>query len=404
MILEIILALILGIILGAITGIIPGIHINLVSALLLSFSTALISSNLGIQPIFLVVFLISMATTHIFVDFIPSIFLGAPDQDDTALSILPGHEMLNKGKAQEAVMITSCGCILGILLIIILTPLFYFFLASIYPYAQRIMPFILILVCFYLIYFEKNSRLWAFIIFILSGFLGLASINLPIKESLLPLFTGLFGVSSIITSIGKKEKIPTQKIIALKNIKIPKKGLIKTTLASLIASPMCSFLPGMGSGQAAVIGSQIIEDLDRKDFLFLLGSINIIVTALSFVTLYSINKARTGIAVAIGDLITLTPTYLFIITGAIIVSGIISFFLTLNLAKVFTKIINAINYRKLSWFVLILLVAIVLFFSGLLGIILMIISTLVGLTCIYAGVRRTHLMGCLIIPAIILSL
>jgi putative membrane protein len=385
----------------AFTGLAPGIHINLVSALLLSASATLL---LIFPPIILVIFLVSMAITHTFIDFIPSIFLGAPDEDDTALSILPGHEMLIKGEAFSAIVYTLYGSLAGLILILIFSPLFYYFLPTIYNYAQAIMPLILILTSFFLIYFEKSSKFWAIIIFLLSGFLGLATLNLPIKESLLPLFTGLFGISSLVTSITKKQILPPQKIERLRNIRLEKESIKKSALASIIASPICSFLPGMGSGQAAVIGSNIIGDLTRKEFLFLLGSINTVVTGLSFITLYSINKARTGIAVAVGKILSLSPSDLIIITLTILFSGILSFFIAIQLAKFFSKFINKVNYTYLSVFIILLLTLIVFIFSSWLGLLLMLISSSLGLACIYLGIRRTHLMGCLIIPALVLSL
>ncbi len=78
---------------------------------------------------------------------------------------------------------------------------FIFVLPKIYPYIKAVMFFILIFVSAYLVLREKESRLPALMIFLLSGFLGLATLNLPIKESLLPLLTGLFGSSSLITFI-----------------------------------------------------------------------------------------------------------------------------------------------------------------------------------------------------------
>ena len=90
MITYIILAFFLGILAGTFTGLIPGIHINLVAIILLSFSAFLLTY---FSPIILVVFIVAMAITHTFIDYLPSIFLGAPDED-TVLSILPGHEML----------------------------------------------------------------------------------------------------------------------------------------------------------------------------------------------------------------------------------------------------------------------------------------------------------------------
>lgn len=400
---EIILAVAVGILIGIITGLAPGIHINLVSAGVLGISGFLLGAW-GLPIIAIVAFIVSLSITHTFVDFVPSIFLGAPDEDNNALAILPGHEMLIKGKAFEAVFLTLIGSLGGIFLIIVFTPLFIKFLPTVYVYAERIMPLILMVVSFFLIYMEKSSRTWALIIFLLSGFLGIASMNLPIKESLLPLFTGLFGISSLITSITKKQSLPVQKTPRIKDILPKKKSFFKTIFAAIVSSPLCSFLPGLGSGQAAVIGSQVIGDLDRKEFLILLGSINTIVTGLSFITLYSIDKARTGVAAAIQDLTVLTIRDIWIIVGVIIISGIISFFISLYIAKIFSRVINRINYGKLSIGVIILLCLVVLIFSGFLGFLLMIISTMLGLTCIYAGVRRTHLMGCLIIPAILLSL
>jgi putative membrane protein len=160
----------------------------------------------------------------------------------------------------------------------------------------------------------------------------------------------------------------------------------------------------MGSGQAAVIGSEVTGENDRKGFLVLLGSISTIVTGLSFITLYSIGKARTGIAAAVNDIISLSLKDIWIITLTIIVSGIFSFFITLSIAKSFSKIISRINYSLLSFFTISFLVLIVILFSGWLGLLVMIVSTFLGLTCIYSGVRRTHLMGCLIIPSMIFYL
>lgn len=400
LVLGIILAVILGVLAGTITGLTPGIHINLVSALLVVSSAFILAHYNFIEPIMLVAFLVAMAITHTFIDFIPSIFLGAPDEDNF-LSILPGHEMLIKGEAYSAVIYTLYGGLAAIFIILLFSPIFFFFLPTIYSYAERIMPLILILVSFFLIYFEKTNKIWAILIFLMSGLLGLISINLPVKESLLPLFTGLFGISSLITSLNKKQKIPSQKILPLRKIVLPKSSFLKSILAAILSSPLCSFLPGLGSGQAAVIGSEIVGELNKKEFLVLLGAINTIVTGLSFITLYSIGKARTGIAVAVGSLIELTLRDLVIITLVIFISGGLSLIISIYLAKIFAKIIPKINYKKLSIAIILFLCFIVLFFSGLLGFILLLTSTILGLFCITLGIRRTHLMGCLIIPALI---
>jgi putative membrane protein len=400
MILEIIIALFIGILIGTLTGLTPGIHINLVSAILVGFSVSLLAH---VPILALIVFLVALSITHTFVDYIPSVFLGAPNEDNF-LSILPGHEMLSEGRGYDAVVYTLYGSLSALIIILIFSPLFLLFLPMLYPYAERIMPFILIIASFFLIYFEKSSKIWALIIFILSGILGLATLTLPMKESLLPLFTGLFGVSSLITSMSKEREIPKQTITALKKITLQKNSFLRSVFASIIASPLCSFLPGMGSGQAAVIGSEVMGDLNRKEFLVLLGSINTIVTGLSFITLYAIGKARTGVAAAINEITKLTSLDLIIITSTIIISGILAFFITLYLAKVFSKIISRVNYVLLSFNIILILIAITFIFSSWLGLLVLFVSTILGLLCIYSGVRRTHMLGALIIPAILLYL
>lgn len=399
--LYLILALLLGITAGIITGLIPGIHINLVAVLLIGFSAFFLSY---FSPLVLAIFIASMAITHTFIDYLPSIFLGAPDED-TVLSILPGHEMLIKGRAYEAVILTLYGSLSAIILTLLLVPIFIYLLPLFYPSITNIMPFILILASGFLFYFEKKSRIWAILIFLLAGFLGIASLNLNIKEPLLPLLTGLFGASSLITAIMKKQKIPKQKIIKLKYIKIKKKSLVRSLSASLIASPLVSFLPGLGAGQAAVIGSEVTGDLDRKEFLILLGAINTMVAGLAFIALYSIQKPRTGAAVAVGKLLTdITLKNLFIILAAVFLSGIAAFFITIQLAKFFSRKITKIKYNKLSLIILALLTIIVFSFSGWLGFLVFTTSTSLGLTCISLGIRRIHLMGCLLLPVILLYL
>ncbi|MFA5173916.1 MAG: tripartite tricarboxylate transporter permease [Candidatus Pacearchaeota archaeon] len=401
MLIAIILALFLGILAGTLTGIFPGIHINLVAISLISFSTFFLAI---VSPLILVVFIVAMSITHTFVDFIPSIFLGAPDED-TLLSTLPGHRFLLNGKAHEAVILTLKGGILALILVLIFTPLFILFLPRIYQNIQAIMPFILIIVSIFLIYTEKNKKLRALIIFLLAGFLGIAVLHSNLKEPLLPLLTGLFGTSNIIISIKQKTKIPTQEISRLKEIKLSKKSLLKTTFASLISAPLTSFLPGLGASQAAVIGSEVTGDLSPREFLFLIGALNTIVMGLSFIALYSINKTRTGSALAVSKLIEMFNfDFLISIILTMIFSGIIAFIISINISKAMCKKISKINYSYISLSILILLILISFYFSGFLGLLILLVSTALGIATIQLEIKRMHLMGCLLIPTILSSL
>tara|TARA_Y100000310_G_scaffold56999_3_gene52254 strand:+ start:23377 stop:24588 length:1212 start_codon:yes stop_codon:yes gene_type:complete len=401
--LMIILSLFLGILFGIFTGLIPGIHINLITIIILGLSASLL--NL-VSPLILIIFIVAMAITHTFIDYIPSIFLGAPDED-TILSILPGHQLLLKGHAYAGIILTLYGSLSALIIILFFVPIFIYLLPIVYPYVLRIMWIILILVSIYLIFTEKENtkRLWALIIFILAGFLGIASLNINIKEPLLPLLTGLFGASNLLISIHQKTKIPKQKIIPLKNIKLKRKSLVKSSLASIIAAPFTAFLPGLGASQAALIGREVTNIQDQREFLFLLGAINTIVMGLSFIALYSIQKTRTGAAVAVSKLINnLSINELFYIIITIIIAGIISFFVTIFISKLVAKNINKISYSKISVSILIILTILTIYFTGFLGLLIFITSTSLGITTIQLGIKRMHLMGALLIPTILFYL
>lgn len=396
MLLEILLFLFLGIITGTLTGLFPGIHINLIGAILLGLSASILAF---LNPLYFVIFIVSMSITHTFTDFVPSILLGCPNAD-TDLSTLPGHQMLKQGRGLEAINLAIYGCLAATIIFIIISFPSVFLLSFLYPLIQKIIPYILIGVVLIMI-FTESKKFSAFLVVCLTGILGLCVLNLNIKESLLPLLSGLFGSSMLIMSIKQKTQIPKQ----TQEIEKPRiKSLFKPLAGSLIASPLCGFLPGLGSGQAAILGSQISKT-DNKGFLILLGATNVFVMGLSFIGIYAISKGRTGSAVAIQQLIgEISTNTLILILFACLVSGIIAFFITLSFSKKFIKIFEKINYTKLSIITLVVLCLVVLIFSGFFGFLILIISTATGIFCISLDVKRTHMLGCLLIPTIVLYL
>lgn len=394
MLIQILLFLILGIFFGIITGLTPGIHVNLIGAFLVALSASAFSS---LNPIYLVIFIVALAITHTFLDFIPSVFLGCPDTD-TELSVLPGHELLKKGLAYEAITLTAYGSLAAVFLLILISYPSIFLISKTYETIRNFIPYLLILVSIFLILLSRK-KLASLFVFLMTGVLGFFVLNMELKEPLLPLLTGLFGASMLVLSIKTKTKIPRQNISEKIKIK-----LFKPVLGALIASPLCSFLPGLGSGQAAIIGNTISKT-DRKGFLVLLGATNTLVMGFSFVSLYIISKTRTGAAVAVKEILGNPSTnVLILILTTILVTGIISFFLTLHLTKILSNKFEKVNYTILSSATLFFLATIVTIFSGFLGLFVLIVSTFTGIYCISLGVRRTNLMGCLLIPTILFYL
>ena len=394
---QLLLAVILGLIAGTITGIIPGIHINLIAIMLFVSSTFFLQFT---SPIVLAAFVVAMAITHTFLDFIPSILLGAPDED-TALSVLPGHKLLLQGKGYGAIKLTLIGSFYGLIFALVLSPILMITTPGIYSVLSRYIVFILIAASIFLIFREK-SRFWAMIIFLLAGILGIATLNLSvIKQPLLPLFSGLFGTSLLTVSFLKNVKLPKQKI---KEIKIKKKQKIQALATSLLSSLFVSFLPGIGSSQAAVIGSSF-KKIDEKIFIVMIGAINTVVMVWSFVALYSIEKTRTGSAVVIGKFLELfTQNQLFLLLAVALIAGSLSIPLTIFLAKTFAKNIERINYKWLCFGTIIFISIISIIISGPIALIVLATGTCIGIVCSIVGVRKMQMMGSLLLPVILFYL
>ena len=98
---ELVLWLLAGTLVGMAVGLIPGLHPNTV--LLASIPLFLVSPSAAT-----LVFFVSLSVTNTIANFIPSVFFGAPEPG-TALSVLPGHEFLLKGRGMEALFLTVVG-------------------------------------------------------------------------------------------------------------------------------------------------------------------------------------------------------------------------------------------------------------------------------------------------------
>ncbi len=398
MFLEILFAIFCGCCAGIITGLIPGIHINLVSLLLVSLSGYMLGFT---SPLALAVFIISMAVTHTFLDPIPSIFLGAPDADQ-ALNVLPGHKLLMQGMGYEAVKLTVIGSLLSLILTLILIPFMLPAVPKIYSFLQPHMGYILIAVVVFMLLKEKgfNGIFWGTFVFLLSGILGIIVLGFPnLTQPLFPMLSGLFGLSVLITSLNDNVEIPKQRIT--ETIKVGKVNKIKAIGAAVFSGSLTGIFPGLGAAQAAIIGMQIVGEIGMYAFMILIGGINTVNFVFSLATFYTLEKARNGAIVAVLEIIkNINLNELIILMCAALIAGGIATFLALKIARVFSKVINMINYRMICISIISLISALAFVFSGFIGLLVLGTSAALGMIAPAVGVKRSNAMGCLLLPVI----
>ena len=395
MFIEILIVVALGVIIGIITGLTPGIHVNLVATSLFALSPLLLGH---FEPLSLAVFIISLSVTHSFLDTIPSIYLGAPENEN-ALSVLPGQKMLLKGEGHQAVKITILGTYIGMIVAIILIPLFMFSAQKIFAFLKPYLVYLLIILMAYMILKDKQ-KFWNFLLFMISGTLGVIVFSIPnLNEPLFPMLSGLFGVSGLMISYFENTKIPLQKIET--KIKLKTKDLVKAIFGSSIAVFLIQFFPGLGPAQGAVISNQIVKDVKDKGYLALVGAMGTMSVVFSLVTFYTLGKAKDGTIVVISKLLDVNFNSFLILVVVFLFAGSVSVFLTLWFSKIFSKFIVKVNYKMLVISIILFIFGMSLFLNGWLGLIVLITSAAIGLIAPLKGIGRNHAMGCLILPVIL---
>lgn len=409
---ELVIACLLGVGIGTITGMTPGIHVNTAGAILFAVSTILLSF---VSPEFLCVLMVSMSIAHALLEFIPSMLLGVPEEG-TALSVLPGHKMVLEGRSKEAIRIVSIGGFGAIIVTILLLPIFAIVLPPTYELLKPATWILLLIASIYLIYKVTSTLkgfLWSLLLFILSGILGWIIFQAPLSSgiSLMCLFSGLFGISTILFSLNDNSTIPHQNKFYELDLDSAK---IKSIITGGTTGAILGFLPGFGPAQGSVIaqsasGQSNNDDENTTNFLLAISGLNTSDCLFSLIAIYLIGNPRSGIAVYMSYLISefnLSHLIVFIFASLIAVS--LSLALCLKLGDSFSKLMSGIDYRNLSIAVIILQV-ILLYIFGLYYqaplpylTLMLITSTAMGLLPHYLDVGKSHLMSVLIIPAIII--
>jgi putative membrane protein len=421
-----IISVLFGFLLGIISGLTPGIHVNNFALVLLALSPVFL--QIGFSPFYIAVIILSNSVTQTFIDIIPSIFLGAPEAD-TALAVLPGHELLMEGRGSEAVRLSAIGSAGAVVIALLMAiPLGFFFL-NVYNTIDSHIGWILILIVVVMIATESGEVVegqgslvhlrykgYAVALFIISGMLGIFAFNNTDKMAplltfgepsiLLPLLSGLFGASMLVLSLMTESTIPQQQENC--RFTLPGNRIVKGMLTGSAAGSFVAWLPGVSSAVGTVIARLLVsekkDEFSSREFIISLSGANTSNAIFSLIALYTIHRTRSGAMVAVDELIQIKEWDLSIITIlliVILVVSIISYFATIFIGDRISGYLSKLNYSKLCAAVLAGLTFMVIIFTGWFGLVIFFIATPVGMIASFARIRKTHAMGVILLPVIL---
>lgn len=400
--------------LGLFSGLAPGIHVNTLASMMLAAQTSLVGALSGIMnedivPLAVSCCIMSASVVHSFTDFVPSVFIGAPDGED-AVSVLPGHRLLLQGRGMEAVRAAAIGSLIGASASILLSiPLQWALMNGLEDPLERLTPLVLIAAAGVLLSaeFRRGSSLWGTVAFCLSGALGLACMTLPIPVDgilgegsvMLPLLTGLFGIPVLMES-SSEGRIPSQK----DRVRDPVGAV--PGLRGVLMGTVAGWFPGITATVGASMSAALFPESRPERFIATVASIGTVTSVLSLVTLSVSGNGRSGTALAIGEVMGgdlggfMSAGFLALLFSAAMASAV-GYWLTIASGKAMAKAVGRFRQTGMNRTVVLVLFAVTLALTGPAGVLILLCSIAVGSLPAAFGTGRLVLCGCLLLPVIL---
>ncbi len=391
--------LMIGLVCGIISGLIPGIHSNTMAGIMFGLSPVLMTF-IGADG--LVAALISMLISHSFLDLIPSTFFGVPDSG-TALSVLPAHALALEGKGEEAVRLSAIGSVYGVILGVPVSLFAYIVLTRIQPSIDWLVGPILVLIMG-LIIVQEESVVWGLLIFVSSGLLGLFAFRYQYliwglngeSTVLMPLLTGLFGLSVLLSS--SNAPVPRQRFT---DLGLNTVSILRASFSGTIAGLLVGWLPGLSTASAtAVINARIRYDTNRRTYLVAAGAAACANVVVGIAAFYGIERSRNGVMVIISSLDPLPFQVLLLI---MVLASVAAYLTTLYLST-YAKWFSGVDGKKLNTLVVCFVIGLCGIISGPFGLFILACATGIGIIPVLLNLSRVTCMGVVTLPVILYSL
>lgn len=420
-----------GALLGSATGLLPGLHVNTLSVVLLALAPAAYAglAALGAAadavPLAVAALLLGITVSHTFVNIVPATYLGAPDES-TALSVLPAHRLLLRGDGYRAVALSAYASYGAVAVSLLAFWPAHWLLLHGAGHLREATPVLLALLVLFLVLREPArigppewsaplrqtlARLAALSLFLTAGIYGLLAFHLPYHafvplppSPLLPALGGLFGAATLLEALAHHARVPHQ-FLRIGVGRLAPSGAAASLASGVAAGAGMSLFPGLTNATATAVATAMRKGTD-EEILVSLGAVNTANAVFNLLVLALFDHARSGAVVALRDLLPIepwtrsAPAQLAWFLFAVLAAAFVSLVATLALGRWAARRIHTVPYRGLVVGVLVYVVLIVVLFSGLMGLLVFVVGTALGLLTVRLGLQRTHLTGVLLVPVL----
>jgi putative membrane protein len=419
MMLDRMLWALIGAVGASLLAVVPALHIYNVAGFLLLLRGTLAPV---LSPERMAFLFLGMITGYAMLNTIPSIFLSVPD-DSTVFIVLPGQKYLMQRRGYEAVVLSGIGGLGGLVVLTLLTA----GASRIFPVVREIlrphMGWILWTIIAYMLISEwpKGSdrapagwrRWWegwqsltaGLVTFLLSGVLGFVLMYrslVPVEvayQNLLPAFVGLFAVPWVLQNLLARVEVPPQHIA--RTVDAPLGAIFQGTAAGVLGGLFAAFFPVVTGGIGGFLAGHATAQRDERAFIISQGASKIVYYVGGFLLFFvpGLHLTRGGMAWMISTQYSAyTPQRYYWATAAVLLAGVVAFFLSLLMARWVIWITARAGYRTVTWATLLILLVVVVGMTGVGGLAICTVATGIGLLAVLWGSRRMNAMGVLLLP------
>lgn len=416
-----VLVILAGTLVSCILGCLPALHIYNVAGIIFMGWGAL-EAWTHLTPLQMGLFMLSLIVGYSFINTIPSIFLGAPDES-CAFLVLPSTKYLMQGRGYEAAILTGVGSLGGAVVLLMLTPVIFYLLPNFKDLIQPHMGWILMTIIAYMLlsefpksfdrgktgirrfldaYVSLGAGLLTFALSAALGFIVTSKNMVPLDisfQGIMPAFVGLFAVPWVLGNIISRTTVPQQFI--QESVDLDGELLVRGTLAGSMGGFFAAVFPIVTAGIGALIAGHATAQQDDRLFVLSYGANKVIyyVGAFLFFFVPGLGLTRGGMA------IMMAPHYRPLgyedyaaAVGAIALSAAVAFSMLDLASRLAIRVIRRVDYRLLSWVALIFIVILVGVLTRGMGLCVMGVATAIGWIPVLFNSRRSNCMGVLLFP------
>lgn len=386
-----------GIVLGTTSGLVPGLHANNMALLL-----AGVAPSIPGPPLYVGMAMLAAGVTHTFVEIVPALALGVPDAA-MAVAALPGHRLVLEGRGREALRLSALGSAFAVVLAVPLALPVTWLMVSAWPTIRANLTAVLLGIAAALVLTERGtaSKLMGALSFLLSALLGLATLDLDPRAPLAaggmlaPLFAGLFGAPVLIDAIGG-EGVPPQDDAG---VGLAARELVGLGALGTVSGAVVGYVPAVSSAIASTLALLAVPGrYGARGFVVATSGVNTANTIFALFALVALGSPRTGVLVAVEAAdVPLSVSHLL---AAVALAAVAGFGLVVTLGDWYLAVVGNADATRLSLAVLAALAVLSFLFAGVVGVIVYLAATVIGLVPARFRARRANLMGVLIGPLV----